>query len=98
MYKKRPSKQALYERIEALEKENRAIAELADKERKERWTRNIPAAMMRFGDVMRTRFGTLFSSPVFEHVDAAGYWFTFELTNDARRQTYCIRHEEVQNA
>ena len=30
-----------------------------------------------------------------EHVDASGYWYSFELANDNRRQTWCIRHNEI---
>jgi hypothetical protein len=32
----------------------------------------------------------------FEHVDAAAYWFTFELVNDDRRQTWCVRHGDLE--
>lgn len=30
-----------------------------------------------------------------EHVDASGYWYSFELVNDSRRQTWVIRHYEI---
>lgn len=30
-----------------------------------------------------------------EHVDAEAYWYSFELANDKRRQTWCIRRGEV---
>lgn len=33
----------------------------------------------------------------FEHVDAAAYWYTFELVNDDRRQTWCVRHSDLEN-
>ena len=32
---------------------------------------------------------------VLDHIDNAGYWFTFELDNDNRRQTYCVRHIDL---
>lgn len=32
----------------------------------------------------------------FEHVDAAAYWYTFELVNDDRRQTWCVRHSDLE--
>lgn len=32
----------------------------------------------------------------FEHVDAAAYWFTFELVNDDRRQTWSVRHSDLE--
>ena len=31
----------------------------------------------------------------FEHADESGYWFTYELQNDPRRQTYAVRPWEV---
>lgn len=30
-----------------------------------------------------------------EHVDASGFWYSFELVNDSRRQTWCIRPYEI---
>lgn len=33
-----------------------------------------------------------------EHIDEAGYWFSFELEQDSRRQTWCVRHWEVGGA
>ena len=30
-----------------------------------------------------------------EHTDEAGYWFSYELEQDSRRQTWCVRHWEV---
>lgn len=31
----------------------------------------------------------------FEREDESGYWFSFELVTDDRRQTWCVRHGEV---
>jgi hypothetical protein len=31
-----------------------------------------------------------------DHVDAAGYWFTYELEQDTRRQTWCVRHSDLE--
>ena len=47
---------------------------------------------------LKTIFGGLVKNLRFEHADASGYWFTFELVNDARRQTWCIRTKEVKKA
>lgn len=44
---------------------------------------------------LKTIFGGLVKNLRFEHADSSGYWFTFELVNDDRRQTWCIRPEEV---
>lgn len=40
-------------------------------------------------------FPNLACNARFEHVDAAAWWYTFELKNDARRQTIGIRHDRV---
>lgn len=34
----------------------------------------------------------------FEHQDAAGWWYTFELVNDPRRQTWAVRESDIDNA
>lgn len=47
---------------------------------------------------LKTIFGQLVKNLRFEHADASGYWFTFELINDSRRQTWCIRLDEIKKA
>ena len=47
---------------------------------------------------LKTIIGGLVKNLRFEHADASGYWFTFELINDSRRQTWCIRPDEVKKA
>jgi hypothetical protein len=44
---------------------------------------------------LQSRFGYGVRLLKFEHVDGAGYWFSFELEQDDTRQTWCVRHEEV---
>lgn len=34
----------------------------------------------------------------FEHQDAAGWWYTFELVNDSRRQTFAVRENDIDSA
>lgn len=34
----------------------------------------------------------------FEHQDAGGWWYTFELVNDPRRQTWAVRESDIDNA
>ena len=34
----------------------------------------------------------------FEHQDAAGWWYTFELVNDSRRQTFAVRESDIDDA
>ena len=59
------------------------------------WMRRISDATERMTDFLREKFPCTWCKLRFEHVDAAGYWFSFELTHDDRRQTWCIRHNEV---
>ena len=33
-----------------------------------------------------------------EHYDAGGWWYTFELVNDPRRQTWAVRESDIDNA
>lgn len=58
-------------------------------------TRRKEKAMEAFSAYARRAFGGVVRNVRLDHVDAAGYWFTFELANDARRQTYCIRHGDI---
>lgn len=39
---------------------------------------------------LRKMFGNLPCNVRFEHKDDSGYWYTFELVNDSRRQTIRI--------
>lgn len=31
----------------------------------------------------------------FEHFDASGWWYSFELVNNHRRQTWCVRPSDL---
>ena len=33
-----------------------------------------------------------------EHYYAVGWWYTFELVNDPRRQTWAVRESDIDNA
>lgn len=47
-------------------------------------------------DMLRPMYGLSVRNVVLDHVDAAGYWFSFELVQDDRRQTWCIRHRDLE--
>lgn len=91
---KAPTKEELYTRIAELEKQNLKIRDEADAEIKKEWERRRPDATQHFYYVMRKTFPGLLKDVKFEHVDRAGYWYTFELANDSRRQTYAVRHND----
>lgn len=56
---------------------------------------NTEKATGKMLDFLNKTYPKIWRNLEFTHADAAGYWFTFELKNDARRQTWCIRPEEL---
>ena len=89
---KAPTKQQLYEQIAALERINQKQNEEKIRERTKRWNELLPQAY----EVCRKHLSAIFPNLLtllhFEHVDEGGYWFTFQLINDSRVQTYSVRH------
>ena len=45
---------------------------------------------------LRAKYGAAVRNVMLNHVDAAGYWFSYELEQNSTRQTWCVRHWEVQ--
>lgn len=90
-----PTKGQLYDRIAELEKINEKAVEEAERSRVTRWKELIPAACGTCSKKLYETFPNMVRLLKFEHVDAGGFWFTFQLENDPRRQTYVVRHEEV---
>ncbi len=89
---KAPTKQQLYEQIEALERINQKAHEERNREKKKRWNELLPQAYEECRKRLQAIFPHLITKLHFEHVDEGGYWFTFELVNDSRTQTYAVRH------
>jgi len=91
---KTPTKAELYAQVAALEKENIRLQIQLDAEKQKRWREKIDRA-----------FEVLYASVPFlpremymttlEHIDDTGYWFTYELQTDSRKQTYCVRHTDI---
>lgn len=90
------SKADLKRRISALQDENTRLVEKAERAQRERWEKAIPDATAAFLKEVNETFPGMVKNPHFEHVDASGYWFTFELENDGHRQTYAVRHTEME--
>ena len=59
------------------------------------WIERLPSAFQILHEHLGQVFGGLLTGIQFQHVDEAGYWFTFRLINDDREQTYVVRHEET---
>ena len=91
---KLPTKSELYEQIDALTKENIKLQEKLDEEKQKRWLSNKDKAITAFFITVPVTVLQI-RKLVLDHIDNAGYWFTFELDNDNRRQTYCVRHTDL---
>lgn len=93
---KKPTKKELYERLN--EMQAREIKVQDEKERQ--FTQNAMAyydiAYNLLVEKLKKSFGCAYCLIKLDHIDTAGFWFSFELVNDKSRQSYCVRHYEVQ--
>lgn len=94
---KTPTKAELYAQLAELQKLNAKLANELEAEKRARWNKRIPGAVEECQRYLNTVFPGAIFALQYEHVDASGYYFTFELVNDARRQTYCVRHSDIGN-
>lgn len=89
-------KSELAEKVDRLETENaELIAGMMNREQSE-WMEKLEKANEVIQKFLNQTFRNLWCNLRFEHVDAAAYWYTFELRNDDRRQTWCVRHSELE--
>lgn len=61
----------------------------------ESWIRLLNDAIATCHKALGSIYPNTVKNLTFEHVDESGYWFTYELENDSRRQNYVVRHREV---
>ena len=103
---KTPKKSELYRKIDDLEaahaklqseKEQEVYQKIIESEAgiKKEWADLIPSAYEAFRKFADNTYPNLVIKENLEHIDAAGYWFSFELENDSRRQTYAVRHSDL---
>lgn len=59
------------------------------------WNNLLPLAYEECRRQLKFVFPNLVTMLHFEHVDEGGYWFTFQLENDSRVQTYAVRHNDI---
>lgn len=64
--------------------------------RQREWMLRLSDATEWMCEFLNKTFGKTWCKLRFEHVDAAAYWFTFELVNDSRRQTWSVRHSDLE--
>lgn len=92
---KTPKKQELKEQIESLESQNEQLRNALEKEQREQWEKQTPRATEQFHKDINKIYPGMICRVTFEHVDASGFWFAYELINDNRRQTYSVRHSDL---
>lgn len=86
----------LAEKVDRLETENaELIAGMMNREQSE-WLEKLEKANEWIQNFLNQTFRNLWCNLRFEHVDAAAYWYTFELKNDSRRQTWSVRHSDLE--
>lgn len=89
----RPRKNAT-EPVELPKYDWAAILAEEDKRTRE-WMTHISDATDEMISILNSKFGRTWLNLRFEHVDAAAYWYTFELVNYRCRQTLSVRHSDV---
>lgn len=92
---KTPTKSELYTQIKELQRQNIKLQETLERDQRKEWERRRPDAVACFYKVMEQTFPGMVKNVQLEHIDGGGYWFTFELINDDRRQTYAVRHTDI---
>lgn len=92
---KAPTKAQLYEEIRRRDIENARLNNELNADRIKRWEERLPAAYEKARADLGRVFGGLLTLLKYEHCDASGYYFTFELINDPRRQCYRVNHDEI---
>ena len=93
---KTKSKKELLREIDELKALSLEQAEQANASLSQSWKVKLPFALAKCQKSLNLIFPGMVKNLNFEHVDATGYWFTFELINDIRRQTYSVRHNELE--
>ena len=89
-----PSKAELYAQVEALTRENLRLQEQLDAQERKQWLENKDSAFAMFYRIVPFMPSEM-CDVALDHIDKVGFWFTFELKNDNRKQTMCIRHTDL---
>lgn len=92
---KKRTKQELLNEIEYLKMENIKISESLNAKKQSEWINNLDKARFELSLQLSDIFKDLVRDVKFEHVDESGYWFSFELLHDSRRQNHVVRHSEI---
>ena len=91
---KAPTKAELYAQIKALTRENIKLQERLEAEERKQWFKNKDRAFSVFYRLVPFHPKDIHGLTL-EHIDKAGYWFSFGLDNNDPRQTFCVRHTDL---
>lgn len=58
-------------------------------------TSNIDMAVAKLHEMHRGHYSELCNVQL-DHIDKVGYWFSFDLPQDKRRQTWLVRHSDLE--
>lgn len=92
---KTPTKAELYAQIDVLQKEVLELRAQLDAQKHKYWLDNT-------GKAKRVLFDSVpftvlqINRLTLDHVDSTGYWFSFNVDKDQTRQTYCVRHADLE--
>lgn len=92
---KKLTKKELEAQLVAEAREKAKLQAEVDALKQKEWKEQLSLAFTKVKEVLTKAFGGTVHLLRFEHVDEAGYWFTFELTNNSTRQTYRVGHDEI---
>ena len=92
---KKPKKKELEAQLKAEAREKAKLQAELDELKQREWKEHLSLAYDKVKEVLHKAFGGAVQFLRFEHIDSSGYWFTFELINDRRRQTYRVGHDEI---
>lgn len=92
---KKLTKKELEAQLKEEAKEKAKLQAEIDEMKQREWKEHLSLAFDEVKKVLHNAFGGMVQLLRFEHVDGSGYWFTFELINDTRRQTYRVGHDEI---
>lgn len=85
------------QQTEFYKRENEKLNAEITRKQQEEWEKQRPKAAEIFYKKINEIFPEMVCKVTLEHIDAGGFWFTFELKNDSRRQTYAIRHTDLED-
>ena len=85
----------LKRQLELSQKTNESQNQKIQRLNMERWSKLIPKVAAKCHEMLDGHIRGMYKNLTFVHVDEAGFWFSYELL-DSTRQTYAVRHEEVE--